>query len=475
MKNRSSINPSNKRISINRMIKVLISSFIILGFCVFINTGLSIYASADDVSGSIDAEQLTNSYTLNLTDDATLDVSGLTHSVSNLYAQLNNHTLTITGNSQYTLNFNSIGNNVGGNTGTNGNLVVNGGNITVTNIIDINNFTINDGSFGWECAFHVTNNVNISGGTLNSAGTFGDVGMEAYNDITVSGGTITITGRDGGLIAHHNLSISGGTINIDVASQSNDVCGISGGNSVTISGGNIDIATVYSGNSGLYSADAITSFTSNIDIQANLVEVTPADFEIAGFTLTGSTPYYGLKNPDGSRITTISIRPRTNFGGPRTNFGGNNGAANTVNKSGSPKVQEPPHVHSYAWEVIQSPTAESDGYEAYRCSRCGDIKEISPLPAFSVFDTEVINKIKNAPLGGTVKIETTHWNTLGRSIRDALVSRPDVTVSISFLSEGHKGIPLKVTLPAGADITGMFDENGYLGLCRAGTALGYDQ
>ena len=108
------------------------------------------------------------------------------------------------------------------------------------------------------------------------------------------------------------------------------------------------------------------------------------------------------------------------------------------------------------------------------CSGCGDVKETSPLPALSIFDEEVIAQIKNAPKGGTVKIETTHWNTLGRSIRDALADRPDVTLKISFLSEGHRGIPLKVTLPAGMDITAMFDENGYLGLCRAGSTLGYD-
>lgn len=164
---------------------------------------------------------------------------------------------------------------------------------------------------------------------------------------------------------------------------------------------------------------------------------------------------------------------------PQTNnYTNNNNVVrnNTANKDNEPpKVQAPPHVHSYSWQVIQEPTAESDGYEAYMCSGCGDVKETSPLPAMSVFDEEVIAKIKNAPKFGTVKIETTHWNTLGRSIRDALTARPDVTLKISFLSEGHMGIPLKVTLPAGTDITGMFDENGYLGLCRAGSTLGYDQ
>ncbi len=54
-----------------------------------------------------------------------------------------------------------------------------------------------------------------------------------------------------------------------------------------------------------------------------------------------------------------------------------------------------------------------------------------------------------------------------------MIKRPDVTIKASFLSKGHTGIPLKVTIPAGR--VDLFDSNGYLGLCRAGTELGYDQ
>ena len=82
---------------------------------------------------------------------------------------------------------------------------------------------------------------------------------------------------------------------------------------------------------------------------------------------------------------------------------------------------------------------------------------------------------EEAPVGGTANIETSNWNTLGRGMRDELLARPDVTVKISFLSEGHKGTRLHLTIPAGYDINSLYDANGYCGLCHAGTILGYDK
>ena len=89
-----------------------------------------------------------------------------------------------------------------------------------------------------------------------------------------------------------------------------------------------------------------------------------------------------------------------------------------------------------------------------------------------VFETETANKILNAKPGATVYIECMPWDSFGHAIRDAIAKRLDVTVKASFLSDGYKGTPLKVTIPAGR--VDLFDSNGYLGLCRAGLELGYD-
>ncbi|MBR6149143.1 MAG: InlB B-repeat-containing protein [Lachnospiraceae bacterium] len=132
------------------------------------------------------------------------------------------------------------------------------------------------------------------------------------------------------------------------------------------------------------------------------------------------------------------------------------------------------HTHSYTWKISKEPTATSDGEEIYVCE-CGHIAQINILPGSAAFETDMIAKIKKAPVNGIVTIETRIWNSLSKDVRDALVERPDVTLKISFLSEGYKGIPLKVTIPTGIDRYALWDEKGWLGLCRAGSTLGYDQ
>ncbi len=132
------------------------------------------------------------------------------------------------------------------------------------------------------------------------------------------------------------------------------------------------------------------------------------------------------------------------------------------------------HTHSYTWKISKEPTATSDGEEIYVCE-CGHIAQTNVLPGSAAFEADIIAKIKKAPVNGIVTIETRIWNSLSKNVRDALVERPDVTLKISFLSEGYKGIPLKVTIPTGIDRYALWDEKGWLGLCRAGSTLGYDK
>ncbi len=145
-----------------------------------------------------------------------------------------------------------------------------------------------------------------------------------------------------------------------------------------------------------------------------------------------------------------------------------------VVKTPEKKTDNSSHTHSYSWVVTKSPTSTSDGEEAYMCS-CGEIERTSILPAISAFEEETINKIKNAPANAVIEVETRLFNSFGIGVRDALAERPDVTLKVTFLSEGYKGQLLKVTIPAGIDRKALFDEKGWLGLCRAGSTLGYDK
>ena len=144
------------------------------------------------------------------------------------------------------------------------------------------------------------------------------------------------------------------------------------------------------------------------------------------------------------------------------------------NSTSQSNESDPNHTHSYTWKISKEPTATSDGEEIYVCE-CGHIAQTNVLPGSAAFEADIIAKIKKAPANGIVTIETRIWNSLSKDVRDALVERPDVTLKISFLSEGYKGIPLKVTIPTGIDRYALWDEKGWLGLCRAGSTLGYDQ
>ena len=156
--------------------------------------------------------------------------------------------------------------------------------------------------------------------------------------------------------------------------------------------------------------------------------------------------------------------------------GGNNGNPNLPNqvKKENTVSKTNDHTHSYSWVVTKSPTATEDGEEAYMCT-CGAVAQTRTLSSFSTFEDEIVGQIKNAPANGVVTIDMKTWNSLGKAVRDALVARPDVTLKLSFRSEGYKGQRLKVTIPTGIDRYALWDENGWLGLCRLGSTLGYDQ
>ncbi|MCR4990860.1 MAG: hypothetical protein K6A38_08365 [Lachnospiraceae bacterium] len=195
--------------------------------------------------------------------------------------------------------------------------------------------------------------------------------------------------------------------------------------------------------------------------------------------LNGVAHIYFSTTSGGAPIHALYIHFTPATGG--TGAGGTGGAGAGVGGSGSGDANGsgsagdvPPHVHSYEWKVTQEPTADADVEEIYVCE-CGDVKYRQGLSAMGAFDRESADKVLKAGYGAIVNIETSHWNSLGRTIKEAMIKRSDVSVKFSFLSEGHKGTRLNLTIPAGYDINSLYDENGFCGLCNAGTILGYDR
>ena len=161
--------------------------------------------------------------------------------------------------------------------------------------------------------------------------------------------------------------------------------------------------------------------------------------QISGTPTTAGTIYLHFRTADDTNTIvatwTLTISPAG--GGAIVPGGGAVVTTGEAEKAPEVVTYIPPCEHSYEWTTITAATATADGVEAL------------------------------------VNIECKPWNSFGHTVKDAMTKRPDVTVKASFLSKGYTGTPLKITIPAGrAD---LFDSNGYLGLCRAGTELGYDQ
>ena len=120
------------------------------------------------------------------------------------------------------------------------------------------------------------------------------------------------------------------------------------------------------------------------------------------------------------------------------------------------------HVHVYEWDTINA-TADQDGEMRYQCRICGDIQTRVPITAYYIFNKETTDKIRRAKQGETVKIETARWISFHKMVMEALADRPDVTLEVSFLDEGHKGTRKNFTIPAGTDTKSLVDDKGFAG------------
>ncbi len=239
----------------------------------------------------------------------------------------------------------------------------------------------------------------------------------------------------------------------------------------------VELASIYYGGTGFSSSN----MTGNNVNNGRLESGKSATVNYSGTASSSGVLSFELHNyADDTRKGAMTIQltvkdAQEQIVGTRSWIpGGGAGAGGSANASGS-AGDGSSHTHSYEWKTSQEPTADADGEEIYVCSGCGSVIDRRALPAIGAFEKESIDKIEKAPVGGTVSLETNKWNTLGRNMRDELLARPDVTVKISFLSEGHKGTRLHLTIPAGYNINSLYDKNGYCGLCHAGTILGYDK
>ncbi|SFC95385.1 hypothetical protein [Butyrivibrio sp. YAB3001] len=70
------------------------------------------------------------------------------------------------------------------------------------------------------------------------------------------------------------------------------------------------------------------------------------------------------------------------------------------------------------------------------------------------------NKIKDASAGKKVTIKGGEYTSFSPGIRDAMIERPDVQVTVKWKKNGED---MKFVIRAGTDVAQVFDENGYAG------------
>ena len=121
------------------------------------------------------------------------------------------------------------------------------------------------------------------------------------------------------------------------------------------------------------------------------------------------------------------------------------------------------HEHNYFWQEGVRATEDNNGELEYVCPECGEVIFRVPTSAYAVFNSNAEQKIYMAPANSTVKIETERWISFHKSVLIALAYRPDVSLEVNFLSEGHKGDRMSFTIPAGSDIAAILNNEDYCG------------
>jgi hypothetical protein len=217
-------------------------------------------------------------------------------------------------------------------------------------------------------------NITISGGNVTATGAGGGAGIgggwnESGSNITISGGTVTATGAGGAGIgggyngSGSNITINGGTV---TATGTSGGAGIGGGDRSA-------------GSSGIKIAPAAGSIAVTEGADAGSAALVRTVAAPDSFTYTGSTQVY---------IKTVSSVPDSSGSG-------------AVSGNGS----APAHVCHFEWETVREATAQEDGLEEYRCS-CGIVKGRRTIPACEAVFADIMNQIKYARKGTTIKVKT---------------------------------------------------------------------
>ncbi len=209
---------------------------------------------------------------------------------------------------------------------------------------------------------------------------------------------------------------------------------------------------------------SVTITTGNFGLSVESTRQLEVAVVPQGTAVTYSSSNAAVANVDSTGIVTAVAEGTAVITAKITVDGTDYTGTCTVTVSAIPATVEeiPAHVHVYEWDTINA-TADQDGEMRYQCRICGDIQTRVPITAYYIFNKETTEKIRRAKQGETVKIETARWISFHKMVMEALADRPDVTLEVSFLDEGHKGTRKSFSIPAGTDTKSLVDDKGFAG------------
>lgn len=114
-----------------------------------------------------------------------------------------------------------------------------------------------------------------------------------------------------------------------------------------------------------------------------------------------------------------------------------------------------------SYRIVKAANPDQDAVLAGECDNCGEVLSYSLVPnsAYKAFLEDAVHTIQNTQTDEAV-IETERWVSFDRSVFEAVVMQPEVAVRIRYRYDGRR---YEVTIPAGAEVNGLLDENGFCG------------
>ena len=125
--------------------------------------------------------------------------------------------------------------------------------------------------------------------------------------------------------------------------------------------------------------------------------------------------------------------------------------------------QEGGHSHQFEWKTITTPTAETDGLEAYACIICGYYTDSVPVSAYSYACTEEAKQVLAAGQNAEITLKMGRWCSYPRWFMEKLAQRRDLTIHLQF-EYLHK--QYEVLIPAKMPVDTECEWYGPLKLCN---------